>query len=254
MTDRVDFGPLAGEYERYRVGYGPELEEFIGERIARGPRGPVLDLACGTGLSTVPLASRARGPVIGADVAPELLTKAPRIAGVKPLHYVRSDATRLPFAPSSLAAVTCAQAMHWMSAQVVLPEIARCLVPGGLLFVYWKYPHPDEPYQEAADRILSRMHGRPIRQGFSLKEPPDFRTLGFETFERVEFTMTIPYSHATYLGFMRSRYRIQELAGDRLEEFMADYRVELERLIPLGAQVEEKNQIFVFAGRRPGVR
>ena len=106
----------------------------------------------------------------------------------------------------------------------------------------------------AADVILSRMHGRPSRQGFSLKEPPDFRTCGFETFERVEFVMTIPYTLETYLGFMRSRYRIQELAGERLEEFMAEYRVALEQLIPPGATIQESNQIFVFAGRTPASR
>ena len=250
----MDFGPLAGDYERFRVGYGPDVYAYVGERLAAGPEGPVLDLACGTGLSTLPLAELARGSVIGGDVALELLKRAPKSAGRTKLHYLRADATCLPLARASLAAITCAQALHWIEPEAVLQEARRCLLPGGWFFAYWKYPHPDEPYQAAADVILSRMHGRPIRQGFSLKEPPDFRTFGFESFDRVEFVMTIPYTLETYLGFMRSRYRIQELAGNRLEEFMADYRVEVESLFPRGASIEERNQIFVFAGRTPASR
>ncbi len=248
----MDFGPLAGDYDRYRVGYGPEVYAYVGERLAEGPQGPVLDLACGTGLSTAPLAGLARGRVVGADVARSLLARAPKRAGQTPLDYIAADATCLPLAGSSLAGITCAQALHWIPPEPVLKEAMRCLLPGGWFFAWWKYPHPDEPYQAAADVILSRMHGRPIRQGFSLKEPPDFRTCGFASFERADFDMTIPYTLATYLGFMRSRYRIKELAGERMEEFMAEYGVELERLIPRGRTVEERNQIFVFAGQSPG--
>lgn len=250
MTDRVDFGPLAGEYERYRVGYGPELEAYIGERLAAGPPGPVLDLACGTGLSTVPLVQWARGPVIGADLAPALLARAPKAVGHDVLRYVVADATRLPMADATLACITCAQALHWMPQEQVLREALRALVPGGSCFVYWKYPHPDEPYQQIADEILSRMHGRPIRQGFSLKEPPDFRSLGFARFERVEFEMNIAYTLDSYVGFMRSRYRIKELASDRLEEFMAAYEAELENIFPRGQTAFERNIVYVFAGEK----
>lgn len=250
MTDRVDFGPLAGEYERYRVGYGAQLEAYVGTRLAAGPAGPVLDLACGTGLSTVPLTAWARGPVVGADAAPAILSKAPKAAGDIRLRYVVADATRLPFMSESLAGVTCAQALHWIPPELVLPEVWRSLLPGGWFVAYWKYPHPDEPYQAAADVILSRMHGREIRQGFSLKEPPDFRTFGFATFERTEFEIRIPYTLESYVGFMSSRYRIKELAGDRVEEFIDAYRLDLERLIPAGQTVEERNVIFVFSGQK----
>lgn len=249
MTQPVDFGPLAQEYERFRVGYGPVLEAFIGERLVAGPQGPVLDLACGTGLSTAPLAAWARGPVIGADRAPELLARAPRAWGSTRLFYTRALAAQLPFATGSVSAVTCAQALHWIPAEEVLPEVRRVLVTGGSFFAYWKYPHPEEPYQAAADQILSAMHGRPVRQGFSLKEPPDFRSYGFASFERTELELRIPYTLESYVGFMRSRYRIKELAGDRLEEFIGAYRAQLEPLFPAGKTMEERNLIYLFSGR-----
>ena len=48
----VEFGPPASEYKRYGVGHGQEVFDRKGERLGRGPAGPRLDLACGTGLST----------------------------------------------------------------------------------------------------------------------------------------------------------------------------------------------------------
>lgn len=252
MIEPVDFGPLAADYERYRVGYGSALQAFVGERLQAGPEGPVLDLACGTGLSTEPLVRWARGQVLGADIARNLLTRAPQSVLGKTIRYLLADATRLPFAPESLAGITCAQALHWIPPGNVLPEVLRCILPSGWFFAYWKYPHPDEPYQALADEILSDMHGRPIRQGFSLKVPPDFRAFGFASFERHEFEMQIPYTLESYVGFMRSRWRIKDLAGPRLEEFIAAYRGRLKKLIPDGVSIQERNVLFVFSGRKPG--
>lgn len=39
MTDRVDLGPRAGDYERFRVGYGSEVYAYVGKRLAAGPDG-----------------------------------------------------------------------------------------------------------------------------------------------------------------------------------------------------------------------
>lgn len=249
MTHEVDFGPLAADYERYRVGYGTEVHDFIGTQLRSGPPGALLDLACGTGLSTEPLVNWAQGPVYGADIASALLARAPRVSSGKTIRYLEADATRLPFASGSLAGVTCAQALHWIAPGNLLPEVLRCLKPDGWFFAYWKYPHPDEPYPQVADDILSSMHGREIRQGISLKVPPDFRAFGFATFERREFEMRIPYTIESYVGFMRSRWRIQDLAGDRLEEFIAAYRRGLEELLSESRAFEERNVIYLFGGR-----
>lgn len=61
MTARADFNPLAEDYARYRVGYGDEVFAAIAGSI--NPVFPlgVLDLASGSGISTLPLGSMAGG-------------------------------------------------------------------------------------------------------------------------------------------------------------------------------------------------
>ena len=75
MTRAVNFDPQASEYERRRVGYGREVPDR-----KSGPAGLLLDLVCGTGLSTEPLARLARGAGIGADVAPAPIARAQRVS------------------------------------------------------------------------------------------------------------------------------------------------------------------------------
>lgn len=253
MNRPIDFGPLAAEYEQFRVGYSAELYEFIAHRLSRGPVGPGLDLACGTGLSTEPLVRLATGPVFGSDVAAELIARAPKSSGDVAIRYFLADATQLPCAEASMAFATCAQALHWIAPERVLPEVHRVLKPGGWFFAYWKYPHADEPYQRIADLILSDMHGRTIEQGYSLQEPPDFRLFGFASFERTELEFDLPYTLESYVGFMRSRKRIVDLAGDRLPEFLSDYRLELEKRISAHDEFIERNVAYLFAGvKAPG--
>src|SRR5262245_24126429 len=73
------------------------------ERLARGVRGPVLELGCGTGRIAVPLA-RAGVNLFGIDRSDRMLARAAKRAATLrsrrrgSLALVRGDIRRLPFA------------------------------------------------------------------------------------------------------------------------------------------------------------
>lgn len=96
------------------------------------PRGPVLDLACGTGSVTAALTRRLGATcVVGLDASAGMLGPA---ALRCPGRIVRADAARLPVATGSLAAVTAIWLLHLLPIGVVsavVAEIGRCLAPGG---------------------------------------------------------------------------------------------------------------------------
>jgi len=250
MTDHVDFSPLAADYEKYRVGYGEEVFAAIGRRVGEGATGAILDLACGTGLSTVPLRNLTDGIVIGADIAAALMRRAPRETRGRHIAYVAADAHRLPHANAVFAAVTCGQAMHWMDADRVMPEVMRVLSPGGWFFAYWKYPAPEEPYQLLANEVLGEILGRTIESRYTLSTMPDLQRYGFADFSEEHFELPLPYTAETYVGFMRSRRRIRDIAGEHTEEFLRRYALELERLHPGGETFEERNLVYLFSGRK----
>ena len=94
-----------------------------------------LDIACGTGMSTVALAERARS-VVGVDVSPEMLRAARRAPGVS---YLFARAEHTPFPTATFDAATCCSGLHWFDQSRFFAELRRVLRPGGSVVLYDHY-------------------------------------------------------------------------------------------------------------------
>jgi SAM-dependent methyltransferase len=95
----------------------------------------VLDVACGTGNTAIPLA-RGGCTVTGVDIATNLLAQARERAAAEklPATFDEGDAEQLPYADASFdAVVTMFGAMFAPRPELVASELARVLKPGGLL-------------------------------------------------------------------------------------------------------------------------
>lgn len=125
----------------YRLGtypdsHGPDREaEKLVDRLGT-TGGTVLDVACGPGLLTRKLAT-VHENVYGLDLSRSMLRRArsqtPESLSGK-THFVRADALNLPFAPSSLDALTCSGALYFFpSLRDVLDEFAKVMRREGRL-------------------------------------------------------------------------------------------------------------------------
>ncbi len=93
----------------------------------------VVDLGCGTGLSTgiwLPFAARVIGIEPNGDMRRTAETAVPGAFFAAGSSY----ATGLP--DHSVDIVTCSQSFHWMEPAATLAEAARILHPGGIFAVY----------------------------------------------------------------------------------------------------------------------
>jgi len=106
-----------------------KIRDFLG---LREPIPLALDVACGTGQSTVALKEIA-SRIVGTDVSREMLARAPREAGV---WYVEASAEDLPIADGSLQLITVTLALHWFDRSRFLDEARRVLEPSGWLVTY----------------------------------------------------------------------------------------------------------------------
>ena len=112
-------------------------------RIQRAGRlGPVLELACGTGILTERL--RARLPrsvrIVATDLNPPMLEYARKKRGGLPgIEWQRADAGALPFASGSFDTVLCQFGFMFVPDKAMaFGEARRVLAPGGLLaFNVW---------------------------------------------------------------------------------------------------------------------
>jgi ubiquinone/menaquinone biosynthesis C-methylase UbiE len=128
--------------------------EMIVRLAAPGPTDHVLDLACGPGTFTTPLARHAKF-VFGLDLTPALLDCARRKAGeecVANIALVCADATAIPFPDASLDVACCGYSFHHMADPArALAELARVLRPGGRLAVVDLYvPEGADPERHNA--------------------------------------------------------------------------------------------------------
>jgi SAM-dependent methyltransferase len=122
-----DFGMVAKTVSGAAGGFIARLSIPAGARV--------LDVACGTGNTALPLARR--GCVVtGVDIAPNLLVQARERAAAEGLRitFDEGDAEALPYADASFDAVTTMfGAMFAPRPELVASELARVLKPGGLL-------------------------------------------------------------------------------------------------------------------------
>lgn len=106
------------------------------ESAAPSPDSDILDIACGSGLYTRPLARKVpRGSVVGLDLSRAMLSYAAKRAkkeGLSNASFVRASALALPFAEGSFDAVNLCGALHlFPDPALAVSEAGRVLKPGG---------------------------------------------------------------------------------------------------------------------------
>jgi SAM-dependent methyltransferase len=122
-----DFGVIARNTALAAEAFADRLCVRAGQRA--------LDIACGSGNVSIPLA-RGGAIVTGVDIAPNLLEQARERAAAESLivQFDEGDAEQLPYEDASFDVVTSMfGAMFAPRPEVVAAEMARVLKPGGLL-------------------------------------------------------------------------------------------------------------------------
>ena len=131
-------GEVADLYHRYRHGYPGAVLDVLAGAFGLTGQDVVVDLGCGTGQLTLPLAARVRA-VVGIDPEPDMLQRARQAAGEQDMRNVTwmiGADTDVPallrlLGGHSVAAVTVGQALHWMSHQDLFRAIIPLLRPRG---------------------------------------------------------------------------------------------------------------------------
>jgi SAM-dependent methyltransferase len=125
------FGAAATAYDEHRPDYAQAAVRWALES-APGPR--VLDLGAGTGKLTVTLIALG-AEVIAIEPDPAMLSELRRV--LPTARALSGSAEAVPRPDASVDAVVAGNAMHWFDMDVAGPEIARVVVPGGILAGLW---------------------------------------------------------------------------------------------------------------------
>ena len=131
-------GDVVEFYHRYRHGYPAAVIDILVDAFQLNVQDLVVDLGCGTGQLSLPIADKVRG-VVGVDPEPDMLRRARKAAddaNVSNVTWLLGADTDLPalgrvIGDGSVGAVTVGQALHWMQHDQLFGSVVPLLRPGG---------------------------------------------------------------------------------------------------------------------------
>ena len=137
--EKADYDAIAPVYDRARLAAAPHLEWWYTRLAEAGELGPekrLLDLGCGTGRFTIPLAARTGCEAVGLDNSVEMLARAQAKDESGCVAWVKGDLTQLTFPPESFDCALMSLLVHHLSdCPSVFRGVHRLLRRGGVLLL-----------------------------------------------------------------------------------------------------------------------
>lgn len=135
------FSGYENTYDRYRPSAPSQVVDILTGYLQHRPE-LVLDVGCGTGLSTFIWADHADS-IVGVEPNEDMRSKAEskldlqsQQGGAGRIRFMGGYSNQLDFKDASVDVVTCSQSFHWMEPVSTLAEVARVLKPGGVFAAY----------------------------------------------------------------------------------------------------------------------
>jgi SAM-dependent methyltransferase len=151
-TRATSFGEVAHDYGAYRLGPPAVVVDWLlPARV-----GTAVDLGAGTGAMSAELAERAANVVA---VEPDARMRSILRARVPGIRVLDGRGESMPLPGGCADAVVASSSWHWMEPVATLGEVARVLMPGGVLGVVWAGPDPGSSFLAQARGLLAAQPG-----------------------------------------------------------------------------------------------
>jgi SAM-dependent methyltransferase len=271
VWDPTLYAGSAAHYRQGRMPYPEELPERLRVELDLG-RGRLLDVGCGPGSLTLPLA-HLFDEVVGVDPDPDMLGEARRVAtevGAANTRWVQLRAEDLPGGLGTFDVVTFAQSFHWMDRALVASRVFEMLQPGGTAIHVGAMTHRGVPGDDdlpapapPRDEIdsLVRSYLGPVRragQGLLPRDTPTgerafFEAAGFEGPRQIDVGGGTVFDRSED-DVVASVYSLSSAAphlfGARLGSFDTELRHLLRSVSPNGRFSERTREVSLALWRR----
>ena len=255
------FASAVTQYARYRPGYPAREVDRLADLVGLDRSSTVIDIGCGTGQLTIPLAERA-GTVIAVDPLAEMLEAGRARAVAQELTNIRwlqGDSGAIEsLVPLGAHLATFAASFHWTDRAEVLRSLDRMLGPGAhVVTINDDLDAAAEPdWVPAVGRLRDEFLGTDHTVGTDpwRKSPVSHRQIiEASPFAKVrswhwEWERRLTVDEAVGLQFTYS-YSTPAVFGPRAAEFASRARAAILALHPDGTVIEPFRVEVLVAGR-----
>ena len=254
-------GEVAEFYQRYRRGYPATVFEALVDTLMLTDRDTAIDLGCGTGQLTIPLATHLRA-VVGVDPEADMLVRARQGAadqGVTNVSWMLGADTDVAavgelLGLGTVGAVTIGQALHWMDHQTLFRTVASVLRPGGGVAIVtngaplWLH---DAPWSRALRGCLEQWFGAELSQTCGTDEASQRHysdglvSAGYAVSETsIDYTDDLTFDQL--VGGVYSAFHVDELPAPDKRSVFAD---QIRRAVHGQTRFPEPVHVAILIGR-----
>ncbi|XP_069839291.1 putative methyltransferase DDB_G0268948 [Dendropsophus ebraccatus] len=151
---------FSSAYQKYMVPVSSEIMNmvlsYVKEKTDGRPLEIAVDVGCGTGRYTVPLAPHFK-KVLGVDISESQINVAKQHIIANNVSYMVAPAEKLPVKNASLDLVNSALAAHWFKADEFAGEAIRVLKTRGCLAAHGFYPSFKIEYKDLSHDLTAVM-------------------------------------------------------------------------------------------------
>jgi SAM-dependent methyltransferase len=228
---RESFDLVAQDYDLYHSPYPPEVvDAIVGlSRLHRGSS--VLEIGCGTGQLSAPLAQLGVH-LVAVELGPHLAARASQ--HLRPFPHAQVEVGSFeawPLPSQSFDAVVSASAFHWLDPAVRFAKSAEALRPGGYLTILHVHR-----VRGGTPGFLADM--QPLYLKWGMSDDPSFQPTApdnapiiypevdqlpaFCAVERRRYEVPMTYSTTAYLGLLRTDSLVNGLDDESRRGFLQD--------------------------------
>ena len=202
----------AALYAKFRPDYPQKIMDaiclFATKHGINLKAGLALDIACGSGQSTFPLADLTK-KCIGVDISSAQINSAnERKASEKrdDIEFMVADAHSLPFEDDHFDLITCASAWHWLDPKKACAEVPRVLKKPGCLAVYCLsyFALSDAKCNEHLQHFFDELNGFYHPKGKLIKDHYRNAELPFPVLERHDMSVPMTFKVSELTGFLQT--------------------------------------------------
>ena len=219
--------------------------DLLSARIAQGLIRLIVDVGCGTGRFTQPLAERFAADAVGIDPSQKMLDQARQKLTSDRVSFVRAAAEALPIGDNSTDVVFMSMVYHHLADPgLIVKECLRVLRDDGYLFVRNSTQETDFPHRHffPTMKLLIESELPKRRDVRSVFESAGFK---FAAHEIVKQVVASNWRHFVLKSSLRADSFLARLPDADYEAGMKELRSHAAR-ISTKQQVVEEVDLFVF--------